>query len=86
MKEKDIMKLAAQVEDWMTAIRRQLHQNPELGFEEEQTQALICAQAGGAGGGLPDPAHLGGGADSGGPAGGHRGAAGGHGRPCPSPR
>ena len=44
MKEKDIMNLAAQVEDWMTAIRRQLHQNPELGFEEEQTQALICAK------------------------------------------
>ena len=41
MKESEIKALAAQAEGWMIEIRRQLHQIPELGFEEHKTQALI---------------------------------------------
>ena len=41
MKESEIKALAAQAEDWMIETRRQLHQIPELGFEEYKTQALI---------------------------------------------
>lgn len=42
MKEREIKRLADQVQDWMVETRRQLHQIPELGFEETKTQRLIC--------------------------------------------
>lgn len=36
-----ILSSAQQDKDWLVGIRRQIHENPELGFEEHNTSALI---------------------------------------------
>ncbi|MCL7025014.1 hypothetical protein MKW94_008323, partial [Papaver nudicaule] len=37
----ELMKLAKQDQDWLTSIRREIHEYPELGFQECKTSALI---------------------------------------------
>ncbi|MCL7042714.1 hypothetical protein MKW94_003187, partial [Papaver nudicaule] len=37
----ELMKLAKQDQDWLTSIRREIHEHPELGFQEYKTSALI---------------------------------------------
>jgi amidohydrolase len=39
--EKDVLKEAVQIKDHVTDIRRRIHHNPELGFKEFETSALI---------------------------------------------
>ena len=36
-----ILRSAQQEKDWLVSIRRQIHENPELRFEEHNTSALI---------------------------------------------
>src|SRR6185369_3824751 len=36
-----ILHSARELQHWLTGIRRQLHRNPELGYQEHQTSALI---------------------------------------------
>ena len=40
----DILKQAQEQQESLTAIRRHLHQNPEIGFEEAETTALIMRE------------------------------------------
>ncbi|KAI3933952.1 hypothetical protein MKW92_051554 [Papaver armeniacum] len=37
----ELMKLAKKDKDWLTSIRREIHEYPELGFQEFKTSALI---------------------------------------------
>ncbi|RZC44387.1 hypothetical protein C5167_037339 [Papaver somniferum] len=37
----ELMKLAKEDKDWLTSIRREIHEYPELGFQEFKTSALI---------------------------------------------
>lgn len=39
-----VLSLSHQDKDWLTTIRRQIHENPELRFEEYNTSALIRSE------------------------------------------
>ena len=41
MNLRDLMRKAETLSDYMTALRRRIHQNPELGFYEKETCALV---------------------------------------------
>ncbi|KAL8128704.1 hypothetical protein V2J09_017859 [Rumex salicifolius] len=41
---KEVLESANSYKDWLVSIRRQIHENPELRFEEQNTSALIRSQ------------------------------------------
>ena len=43
MTDKDLFDRVDAVYDWAVAMRRRIHENPELGEREFETQKTICA-------------------------------------------
>ena len=47
--QKSLINESKEIEDYVIKIRRQIHMNPEVGYEEHQTSALIVSELEGLG-------------------------------------